>query len=164
MTMLPRVLLPGEGEAVQIGTTTHTTFKAVGGETDDRLGLFEHRMAPGAPGASPHVHKAQLEAFYVLDGLVELHLDGKSFPAPRGTFVNVPENMSHGFRNPYPDQATMLIIFTPAINREEYFRGLAELYADGRRPTEDELLELMHRYDQYELALDGTAPSGWGRH
>ena len=124
MTMLPRILLPGEGEAVQIGTTTHTTFKAVGGETDDRLGIFEHRMASGAPGASPHVHKEQLEAFDVLDGVVELHLDGKSFAAPRGTYVNVPENMSHGFRNPYPDQATMLIIFTPAINRAEYFRGL----------------------------------------
>ncbi|CAM5483814.1 Cupin domain-containing protein OS=Streptomyces cyaneofuscatus OX=66883 GN=G3I52_31250 PE=4 SV=1 [Streptomyces cyaneofuscatus] len=59
----------------------------------------------------------------------------------------------------------MLIIFTPAINREEYFRGLAELYADGNRPTEDELLDLMARYDQFELTLDGTTSRpGWGRH
>ncbi|MET7719111.1 cupin domain-containing protein [Streptomyces sp. NPDC005407] len=106
MTQLPRILLPGEGESVQIGTTTHTHFKAVGSESDNRLGLFEHRMEPGAPGASPHIHREQLEAFYVLDGVVELNLDGRSFPAPRGTFVNVPENMSHGFRNPYQDQAT----------------------------------------------------------
>ncbi|HEY3005136.1 MAG TPA: cupin domain-containing protein [Kribbellaceae bacterium] len=163
MTQLPKILLPGEGEAVQIGTTTQTTFKAVGDWTDNRLGLFEHRMDPGAPGASPHIHKEQLEAFYVLHGNVELHLDGKTFTAPPGTFVNVPENMSHGFRNPYQDQATMLIVFTPAINREEYFRGLAALYADGNRPTEDELLDLMQRYDQYELTIDGTVP-GWGRH
>ena len=163
MTQLSRILMPGEGPGVKIGTTTHTTFKAVGGETDNRFGLFEHRMDPGAPGASPHIHKEQLEAFYVLDGVVELHLDGHTFAAPRGTFVNVPENMSHGFRNPYADQATMLIIFTPARNREEYFIGLAELYADGRRPTEDELLDLMTRYDQFELTLDGTVP-GWGRH
>lgn len=163
MTQLPKILMPGEGEAVQIGTTTNTTFKAVGDWTDNRLGLFEHRMAPGAPGASPHIHKEQLEAFYVLDGVVELHLDGRSFAAPKGTFVNVPENMSHGFRNPYQDQATMLIIFTPAINREEYFRGLAELYADGRQASEDELLDLMARYDQYEVTVDGTVP-GWGRH
>jgi quercetin dioxygenase-like cupin family protein len=163
MTQLPRILLPGEGESVQIGTTTHTTFKAVGSETDDRLGLFEHRMAPGAPGASPHVHREQLEAFYVLNGVVELTLDGRTFAAPRGTFVNVPENMSHGFRNPYTDQATMLIVFTPAINREEYFRGLAELYADGRQAGEDELLDLMHRYDQFEVTVEGAA-AGWGRH
>lgn len=163
MTQLPKILMPGEGEAVQIGTTTRTTFKAVGGWTDDRLGLFEHRMAPGAPGASPHVHREQLEAFYVLDGVVELHLDGQTFAAPKGTFVNVPENVSHGFRNPYDDQATMLIVFTPAINREEYFRGLAALYADGNRPTEHELLDLMSRYDQYEVAVDTTVP-GWGRH
>jgi uncharacterized cupin superfamily protein len=163
MTQLPTTLLPGEGQSVQIGTTTHTTFKAVGAETDNRLGLFEHRMEPGAPGASPHIHREQLEAFYVLDGVVELHLDGRSFAAPRGTFVNVPENMAHGFRNPYQDQATMLIIFNPALNREEYFKGLAELYQDGNRPSEDELLDLMARYDQFELSLDGTVP-GWGRH
>jgi quercetin dioxygenase-like cupin family protein len=163
MTQLSRILLPGEGETVEIGTTTRTTFKAVGDETDDRLGLFEHHMEPGAPGASPHVHREQLEAFYVLDGVVELHLDGRSFAAPRGTFVNVPENMSHGFRNPYEDPAKMLIIFTPAINREEYFRGLAKLYANGRKATEDELLDLMTRYDQYELTMDGAVPS-WGRH
>lgn len=163
MTQLPTILLPGEGESVQIGTTTNTTFKATGGATDNRLGMYEHRMDPGAPGASPHIHREQLEAFYVLDGVVELHLDGKTFAAPRGTFVNVPESMSHGFRNPYQDQATMLIIFTPALNREEYFRGLAELYQDGNRPSEGELLDLMARYDQFELSLDGTVP-GWGRH
>jgi hypothetical protein len=57
----------------------------------------------------------------------------------------------------------MLIFFTPAIDREEYFRGLADLYADGRKATEDELLDLMTRYDQYELTMDGSVP-GWGRH
>ena len=163
MTQLPKILMPGEGEAVQIGTTTQTTFKAVGDWTENRFGLFEHQMDAGAPGASPHIHKEQLEAFYVLDGVVELHLDGKTFDAPKGTFVNVPENMSHGFRNPYDERATMLIFFTPAIDREEYFRGLADLYADGRKATEDELLDLMNRYDQYELTVDGSVP-GWGRH
>jgi mannose-6-phosphate isomerase-like protein (cupin superfamily) len=163
MTQLSKILLPGEGESIQIGTTTHTTFKAAGGETDERLGLFEHRMEPGAPGASPHIHRKHIESFYILDGLVEMHLDGKSFPAPRGTFVNVPENMSHGFRNPYQDQATMLIIFTPAINREEYFRSLAHLYQNGRKASEEELLELMATYDQFEVSIAGTDP-GWGRH
>jgi quercetin dioxygenase-like cupin family protein len=163
MTQLPRILLPGEGQSVPIGTTTYTTFKAIGAETDDRLGLFEHRMNPGAPGASPHVHRKQLEAFYVLDGVVELYLDGRSFPAPRGTFVQVPENMAHGFRNPYADSATMLIIFSPAKNREQYFIGLSELTRDGRKPAEEELLDLMNRYDQYELSMDGIVP-GWGRH
>lgn len=163
MTQLPRILMPGEGESVQIGTTTRTTFKGIGAETDDRFGLYEHRMDPGAPGASPHIHKEQLESFYVLHGTVQLYLDGRSFAAPPGTFVNVPENMSHGFHNPYQDQATMLIFFTPALDREGYFRGLAELYADGHRPTEDELLALMAKYDQYEVTVDGTVP-GWGRH
>ncbi|WP_329790959.1 cupin domain-containing protein [Lentzea sp. DG1S-22] len=164
MTQVSNILLPGEGESVQIGTTTHTTFKARGSETDGRLGLYEHRMAAGAPGASPHVHNEQLEAFYVLHGMVELHLDGKSFAAPPGTYVNVPMGVSHGFHNPYDDQATMLIIFTPALNREEYFRGLAEMYADGNKPSEDELLTLMAKYDQFEVTMNGHNVPNWGRH
>jgi hypothetical protein len=57
----------------------------------------------------------------------------------------------------------MLIIFSPARNREHYFIGLSKLTRDGRRPTEEELLYLMTRYDQYELSMDGTVPD-WGRH
>jgi len=163
MTQVSRILMPGEGESVQIGTTTHTTFKATGSETGGNLGLYEHRMAPGAPGSSPHIHKEHLEAFYVLSGMVELHLDGKSFAAPPGTYVNVPMGVAHGFHNPFQDQATMLIIFAPAPDREDYFRGLAAMYADGNKPTEDELLELMAKYDQYEVTVDGTG-SGLGRH
>lgn len=163
MTQLSTILMPGEGEAVQIGTTTHTTFKAVGAETDDRLGLFEHRMAPGAPGASPHIHKAQLECFYVLEGTVELFLDGKSFSAPAGSYVQVPESVGHGFRNPYDEEARMLIMFSPGRTREEYFRRLASLYEGGRSATEAELLELMAEFDQFELEYAGEVP-GWGRH
>ena len=37
------------------------------------------------------------------------------------------------------------------------------MYADGNKPTEDELLTLMAKYDQFEVAIDGTVP-GWGRH
>lgn len=37
----------------------------------------------------------------------------RNVATPAGTYANFPENMSHGFRNPDKDQATMLIIFTP---------------------------------------------------
>lgn len=163
MTQLSRILLPGEGEEVHIGTTTHTSFKAIGRETDDRLGLFEHRMAPGAPGASPHVHRGQLECFYVLEGTVELYLDGKRFDAPAGSYVQVPENVGHGFRNPFDEEAKMLIMFSPGKSREDYFRRLAELYRDARTPTEKELLDLMADFDQFELPYEDDVPS-WGRH
>lgn len=163
MTQLSRTLMPGQGESVQIGTTTLTTFKAVGVETDNRLGLFEHRMAPGAPGASPHIHKAQLECFYVLDGTVELYLDGQTIRATPGTYVQVPESVGHGFRNPFDEVARMLIMFTPGFTREDYFRGLAALYEGGRSATEQELVQLMAEFDQFEVDYQGDRP-GWGRH
>lgn len=163
MSQFSKHLKPGEGERVTIGTTTHTTFKATGSDTDDRLGLFEHHMAPGAPGASPHVHRRQLECFYVLEGTVELNLDGKTFAAPAGSYVQVPENVGHGFRNPFDEAARMLIMFCPGRTREAYFRRLAELYEGGRSATEQELIALMADFDQFELEYHGEVP-GWGRH
>lgn len=163
MTQLSRILLPGEGESVAIGTTTRTTFKAVGRETDNRIGLFEHHMAPGAPGASPHLHRERLETFYVLDGVVEMHLDGRGFEAPAGSYVQIPENTVHGFRNPYGEPATMLILFSPDYGHDGYFKELSKLTANGRKATEEELIDLMTRYDQYEVVHGRPIPS-WGRH
>ncbi|MQB45876.1 cupin domain-containing protein [Rhizobium sp. ICMP 5592] len=163
MTQFSKTLFPGEGESVQIGTTTHTTFKAVGKETDNRIGLFEHRMKPGAPGAAPHIHRHQLEAFYVLEGTVEIFINGEHVAAPAGTYIQVPEDVPHGFHNPFDKEAVMLIFFSPGQNREEYFRRLGALYANGRRASEQELIDLMADFDQFEVEYTGNVP-GWGRH
>ena len=37
---------------------------------------------------------------------------------------------------------------------EGYFQGLADLHRDGRQPSREALLELMHRYDQYLVEGD----------
>jgi len=163
MSQYAKTLLPGDGEFVNIGTTTQTTFKALGKDTDGRLGLFEHRMEPGAPGASPHVHREQLEAFYVLEGVVDIYLDGETISAPAGSYVQVPEDVPHGFHNPHSQSAKMLIFFSPGLNREEYFRRLGALYADGRVASEEDLTALMAEFDQFEVDYDGDVP-GWGRH
>ena len=41
----------------------------------------------------------------------------------------------------------MLILFTPGAPREGYFEALAEIAANGRRPTEDEWNDLYRRHD-----------------
>ncbi|MGF1515145.1 MAG: cupin domain-containing protein [Elainellaceae cyanobacterium] len=145
---LPLILQPEDGKTVQIRSST-CTFKVTGHETHGHFGLFEFTMPPETSGASPHVHKKLTELFYVLEGEVELSLNGDRHRAVPGTLMRVPENMPHGFSNPGPVQARMLIMFCPADSREKYFEGLAELMRNGREPSQEELLDLMHRFDQY---------------
>jgi mannose-6-phosphate isomerase-like protein (cupin superfamily) len=147
---LPLILQPGEGRSVQIRTST-CTFKATGNETHGHFGLFEFVMAAGTNGASPHIHKELTEMFYVVEGEIELVLGDRRIVAEPKTFMLVPENTPHGFSNVGQTQATLLIMFCPADSREQYFEGLAELTKDGRQPTQEELLDLMQRFDQYPV-------------
>ncbi|MGP1383031.1 MAG: cupin domain-containing protein [Thainema sp.] len=150
---LPLILQPGEGRSVQIRTST-CTFKVTGDDTHGHFGLFEFTMAPGSGGASPHIHKQLTEIFYVVEGAVELVLNQERISAAPGALMLVPENTPHGFSNPGDVPAKLLIMFCPADSREQYFEGLAELTKDGRQPTQEELLDLMHRFDQYPVVQE----------
>jgi mannose-6-phosphate isomerase-like protein (cupin superfamily) len=147
---LPLILQPGEGQSVQIGTST-CTFKATGKDTHGNFGLFEFVMEVGSKGASPHIHKHLTEMFYVVEGEIELNLDDRTVLATPGSFMLVPENTPHGFSNPGQTQSKLLIMFCPADEREKYFEGLAELTKNGRQPSQKELLELMQKFDQYPV-------------
>ncbi|WP_073222666.1 cupin domain-containing protein [Streptomyces sp. NBRC 110465] len=140
----------------EIGTATTTRFIALAETTDGRFGLFHHSMLPGAGGADPHYHSRISESFYVLTGEVRLH-DGTGWrTASAGDFLHVPENAVHGFRNESDSLVEMLIIFTPAEHREGYFEGLAALLADGNRPSREEMVALMEKYDQFEVDAPDT--------
>lgn len=148
---LPLILRPGEGRTVQIRTST-CTFKVTGEQTHGHFGLFEFVMEPGVDGASPHIHKHLTEIFYIAEGEVELVLNHERISAAPETLLLVPENTPHGFSNPGSMRSKLLIMFCPADSREEYFEGLAELTKGGRQPSQAELLELMHRFDQYPVS------------
>ncbi len=147
---LPVILQPGEGRSVKLRTST-CTFKATGKDTNGHFGLFEFVMEPGTEGASPHIHKQLTEMFYVVEGEVELVLDQRRVTAAPGAFMLVPENTPHGFSNPGQTRSKLLILFCPADSREQYFEGLAELTQNGRQPSQEELLELMQKFDQYPV-------------
>lgn len=152
MTLLVSTLKRfGDAVKVRIGETTTTRYIALAETTDGRLGIFHHHMLPGAAGAAPHYHTRISETFYVLSGEVTVH-DGTNWhTAHAGDLLHVPEHAVHGFRNESDGPAEMLIIFTPAEDREGYFTSLAELLADGNVPTRAEMVALMEKYDQFEV-------------
>jgi len=124
---------------------------APGSVTEGEFGLFETTVAPGAGTAAPHYHTSFTESFYVLEGRLELRVDDATELAGPGDFAFVPRHGLHGFTNTGDVPARMLILFTPGIARENYFRELAELYTQGRRPSDAEVDALATRHDQFNV-------------
>ena len=53
-----------------------------------------------------HVHDAEDDAFYILEGELIFSFGDRQAPAPPGTFVLVPPGVEHGFRNDGADPRT----------------------------------------------------------
>jgi len=89
-------------------TWVHATAEQTGGA----LGLIEHVLQPGF--ASPwHVHHAEDEAFYVIEGGLTFLCGDQCITAGAGTFVYGPREIPHGFRVEGSDPARLLLLTTP---------------------------------------------------
>lgn len=119
----PIVLGPGEGE--RLGASIVMAARP-------ELSLLELTMEPGATIA-PHVHRGHSDAFYVLEGEVELQVGEQTVTAPAGSFVLSPPGVVHALRNPGSEPARLLNLHTPG-GFVEYRRALAELRRSGEEP------------------------------
>ena len=73
---------------------------------------------PPYPGdqAPPHVHYNSDEAFYVLDGEMEVLLGDQRERKTAGTLVMVPSGTAHTFANHGPGNLRVLVVMTPEVN------------------------------------------------
>jgi len=104
------------------------------------------RYGPGRDGPEPHVHHLHTDAFYVLEGTLELPLGPELQPvyAEPGTLVAAPPNLAHTFRNSSNAHTTFLNIHAPSVHFGDEIRGIPnsqfEQYPvpeDGGRPFAD---------------------------
>jgi quercetin dioxygenase-like cupin family protein len=110
------------------------TFKAEPAETEDRLLLFECRMPPGN-GVPPH-REANYEAFYVLDGTLEVTADGASHRLGAGEFLGMRAGVVHELRNPGPDWVRALMLTAPGSQHVRFFERLGEPIDDPLDPPQ----------------------------
>ncbi len=145
------ILRPKGVDTLQRSETTSVSFVGPGSVTGGEFGLFRWNMTGGSGGAGTHFHRTFSESFYVLNGAVTL-FDGTTWvKAGEGDFLYVPRGGVHGFRNDSDADASMLILFSPGIPRENYFRELAEITRSGRTLTDEEWADLFARHDQVNL-------------
>jgi mannose-6-phosphate isomerase-like protein (cupin superfamily) len=107
MDRQPIVISPGSGHRVG-----NVEFLARTSDTPRfNFGIIE--IVPGRE-LEAHVHAAEDDAFYILEGELTFVFGEQAVPAPPGTFVLVPPGVEHAFRNAGTRPVRMLNIHAPA--------------------------------------------------
>ena len=137
----PLLLAPGEGETVV--DRPEKTLRILA-ELDDVI-ITWFRYAPGEKGPDAHVHHHHTDAFYVLEGEIEVSLgpEPRTRRATPGTFAAAPPDVVHTFRNSSDAPAIFLNLHAPASGFGDHIRGKNPSFdqhdppPDGGRPLAD---------------------------
>jgi quercetin dioxygenase-like cupin family protein len=105
----PYLLASGEGQSFWF-LDTLMTVKVTGEQTGGALGLIEQTLPAGSE-TSYHVHHAEDEYWYVLEGEITFISEKQRIKATAGSFVFMPRDIPHGLRTLKPSR--VLVFSTP---------------------------------------------------
>jgi mannose-6-phosphate isomerase-like protein (cupin superfamily) len=131
----PLLLGPGEGETVI--DRPERTLRILA-ELDGLIVTW-FRYEPGEVGPDPHVHLHHTDAFYVLEGELQLSLgpERQAVQATAGTLAAAPPNLVHTFRNASAGTAIFLNVHAPSLGFGNEIRGLKDAGFDQHEPPPD---------------------------
>ncbi len=122
---------PGEGKKLWV-TDELMTFKASGEDTGGAYSLADS-MVPPQGGPPPHIHHREDEAFWVLEGELEISVGGNRFRAGAGSFVHLPRGVLHSYQNVGTAPARFLTLMVPA-GLEKFFEKVGKPGTDLSYP------------------------------
>ena len=102
------VVKPGEGHRVG-----NVEFLARSAHTP-RFNLAVITIQPHAGGPPEHLHEAEDDAFYILEGEVVVIVEEEEITVGPGTFVLVPPGVAHTFANRAAAVARIVNVHAPA--------------------------------------------------
>jgi len=122
----PIVLAAGDGEHIWF-TNAAMTITATAQTTGGHLCLIETR-APVGHGPPLHIHHDEHEAFYILEGAMEIVCGDERYSASAGGFAFLPLGVPDTFRVTGGSPARFLTLAVPG--------GLEGFFRDAGRPAE----------------------------
>lgn len=106
-----KITAPNTGKHIAIAGDINSIL-ASKDDTDGTYSIVEAKVFPSGDPV-PHIQTREHEGFYVLEGEIIFNVDGNEIVAKSGTFVNVPPNVTHSFKNKTDNLAKMLIVLAP---------------------------------------------------
>jgi len=137
---------PGQS---RVQTDGSFVFKVAGSDTAGRYSVMES----GTVTPPLHVHHAQDELFYVLEGEFGFQVGNQKFKLGRGGSVLGPRGLPHGFIA-VGGSGKLLIMFEPAGTMEAFLTETTKLTANGQRPSPAILAAV---FRQHGLEIVGPA-------
>src|ERR1700721_3572776 len=104
---------PGEGQKRYTARGSVMFFKALAEQDDGDISLMERTLPPGGRRPPPHRHTNCSEAYFVLDGLVSVIVEGEELTVGPEGFVLVPRGTAHTFGNSADSEARLLVLPPP---------------------------------------------------
>ena len=141
------VVRAGEGRAVRWGPAGTIRFLAGADSTGGDFSLVEAVEEPGS-AAPLHVHHGEAEAFYVVEGQIELTCGGQSLTASAGDFVYTPKDVPHKYAVVGDRPARVLLLFSRPGFERFFAEGGAPLDEPPAGPPDPEAMRrLIEKYD-----------------
>jgi quercetin dioxygenase-like cupin family protein len=132
------VIQPGGGEAISGGTSVRLVKVDI-----ESLHLTEYSVE-AAPMGDLHTHERHADAFYVLEGELEVAVsETETVLLDPGGFAVAPPGAVHAFG--VPGRARFLNIHAPGMSFAEYLREIVALGERGEKPSQ----ELFERFDMH---------------
>ena len=114
-----------------------TELLATSAQTGGKLGIFRQTIAPGS-GPPTHLHQLEIEFVYVVSGQFKFKVGDRVVRVPVGTFVFVPPNTAHTFKNIGTYPGVLLFGVTPG--------GFEKMFAERQGVDADTNKRLMGKY------------------
>ncbi|CAG2531302.1 MULTISPECIES: cupin domain-containing protein [Maribacter] len=122
----PKVIRDADGEVLNVIGDIQT-HKLLGSETNNQIFEWVDNVEPGV-GIPPHVHTKEDEIFRVVEGEVEIAIDGESTVLKAGDIAFAPKGVPHTWKVVGSQKAKMITSALPA-GIEIMFQELSELPA-----------------------------------
>lgn len=149
------VVRSGEGQTLRWGPEGKIRIIAGASSTDQSFSIVESTDPPGS-GAPLHVHHGEAEAFYILEGVLELTCGAQEVTARSGDFVYTPKDVPHKYVVVGDKPARLLLFFSRP--------GFETFFAEGGTPMDrppagppnpDALRRLVEKYNMELLQAPG---------
>ncbi len=149
-----KIVEPNGGKHIAIAGDINSIL-ASKHDTGGTYSVVEAKVFPTG-GPMPHIQTREHEGFYVLEGEITFNVEGKEIVAKPGTFVNVPPNVTHSFKNLTNSLAKMLIILAPG-GLEDLFVRVGNVVSDSTiQPppmSEDQMKKFTDLISEYGVEI-----------
>lgn len=131
-------------------------------ETQGRSLEMEWELAPHSSGTPVHIHPGATESYEVLEGELDLYVNGSWTTLSPGAKASVPPGVPHTFRNAGNSSTRVYNTHSPAMQFGEYFGSIDRVVRSGAVPrdrmTTKAILYLSLLMATYEAEIRSVRP------